>query len=131
MPHLQILRALIPSWRFFDEPAPVPTLLARVSAIDGEPGPWLECLPKSGEPRSWGRLFLNSEENCALAARALLGQLLDDLDDSHGSRAVSLGLVENLVASRISGTSPRFSFQFKISEAGEALFLSPVIFWPR
>lgn len=91
----ELIRVLIPSWRFFDGVADAAVLFHRTSADGVTFSEWNQTLSKP-QPRSWGKLFLNSQENYLLAAHALLEHLKNDLDDQVDA-SVSIELVQNLV----------------------------------
>ena len=95
-----MLRALVPSFRFFDDAAPVPVLLVRTGIAADALGPYRAVLPPVG--RTFGTLFVNAHGNLRLAYFGLLEQLVADLNhlpdnDSEAARAlVSYELVQGL-----------------------------------
>lgn len=98
---LDILRVLLPSWRFFDDVAGSPTLLIRCGANDGQLGPWQTVSLAS--PRKPGSLFIHPRGNLALAHHTLLEHLLSDvaeLDDRLGADAAA-DAVPSLVSYRL------------------------------
>lgn len=118
------LRALFPSWRFFEELGEVPGLKFRmVQDGDADRG-WTECF--ASEPRRARMLFLNSRGNLRLAANSLIEQLTDDLSEmpdgteSEIINSVSYALVTRLVRFRIremGRARPGEHFQFKVVSA--------------
>jgi hypothetical protein len=127
-----LVRALFPSWRFFEELGQVPMLRYRVS--DGEQGGWSEwkaALPPV--PRGLGSLFLNARGNLRMASNSLVEQLVSDLaevdDTDEGLRrfeaSVSYELVTRLVRARIRALEPdahagRFQFKVVVATPGAA-----------
>ncbi|MCB0322713.1 MAG: hypothetical protein KDD69_04035 [Bdellovibrionales bacterium] len=116
-----LLRALFPTWRFFDDLAEVPVLLVRFRKAEGEYSPWEPCLPPLR--RSAWRVLLNPEGNYQLAAQNLLCQLNDDIDLIAGEdvealrESVSYALVENLTSFELKRRRlllPGDLFQFKV-----------------
>jgi hypothetical protein len=85
---LDILRVLLPSWRFFDDVSGSPTLLIRCGATGGELGPW-QTLSLAGpsslahrgsrSEHKAGSVFLRARGNLALAHHTLLEHLLSDV----------------------------------------------------
>lgn len=120
------LRSLLPSWRFFDTIAPVPTLEARSCGQPGTGcGPW-ERLLAAPPTRAPLRLLHNPFENLRLAHYALLERLVDDLaeleagDDERVVALVSYQLVLRLVRSELQGRGAPPYFQFRLMLAREA-----------
>lgn len=122
-PSASLLRVLVPSWRFFDDIAPTPLLLARVRLPDQEPGAWREVIQVP--PRTPGTLFWNPEGNLSLAAHSLLDRLQMDLAELDAAGAppaqelTSYKLVLNLVQSSLVLGWPAEAgarVQFKLAE---------------
>lgn len=122
-----LLRALFPSWRFFDRLGEVPRLWFRfVPGKEGAAtGEWKECL--APEARGSGTLFLNGRGNLRLAANSLLEQLLVDAADLPAGKdaaildSVSYELTRRLVAYRIRSQcamGDRFQFKITVAEPG-------------
>ena len=118
-----LLRVLVPSWRFFDDIAPTPLLLARVRLPHQEPGEWREVIQVP--PRTAGTFFWNPEGNLSLAFHSLLDRLQMDLADVDAPGAppaqelTSYKLVLNLVQSSLVPCWPAQSgarVQFKLAE---------------
>lgn len=112
---IQLFRALIPSWRFFDGNVDAANLYFRMSDDQTNFSDWILCIPKTGK-RTFKNLFLNSRENYLFACHALVEYLKNDLEDQADS-TVSLELVKNLVQFQIQASAIKQSsyFQFKIS----------------
>lgn len=74
---LQLLRCLLPSWRFFETVEGAPLLGFRVVDAQEQLGPWQRAIP----PRQRGawRTFWNPQGNLRLAEAAIVEQLLDEL----------------------------------------------------
>lgn len=80
-PHLNLLRVLFPSWRFFDTIQPIPKIHYRLSEEGSTFSEWLP-LPNSRSPRNLKHLFHNPDENLAIAVQTQIEQLLNDIADS-------------------------------------------------
>lgn len=90
-PGLQLVRVLVPSWRFFDDVQDVPRLHARYGRDEDALGPWLEVIDVP--PRRLRALLFNPEGNATLLRHAMLERLEADLaalDD----RALAEGRVQ-------------------------------------
>lgn len=105
----QIIRVLIPSWRFFDGTVDAAVLTHRISDDGTTFGEWQNTIPKPPR-RAWGKLFLNSNENQLFASHALLEYLKNDLVDGLNAE-VSIELVKNLVEFE---AKPKRFFQFRL-----------------
>lgn len=122
----QLLRSLLPSWRFFEQVEAGPTLSFRpLTAQDVEFISVLEATP--GRPA----LLLNAAHNLRLLEQSLVEQLLDELDGLEAERALELTsyrLVQQLVErrARTLGLDCGTPYQFRIEAAGdeEPLFVS-------
>jgi hypothetical protein len=92
----QLLRCLLPSWRFFEDVEPGPELSFRVLPA----GDWLPAVV----PATTRGFWLNARGNLSLAEQSLAEQLLSELDGveaSHAPRLVSYQLVQRLVEARL------------------------------
>lgn len=124
---MNLLRALIPSWRFFDGSGIVTDLQFRVSPRDGRDfGPWRSALPN--EPtRSFGGLFFNPGGNLRLACLSLIERLLEE-EGEVTKESSSYRLVENLIRYRLrqseAGRESGARFQFKITSGGDDALVS-------
>jgi hypothetical protein len=123
----QLLRSLLPSWRFFEEVDVGPELSFRV-VVNGKPGPWYEAIERSAQRPS---LWLNPQGNLELLKYSLVDQLVDDLGHvaaEHVAGLVSYRLVRLLVeeAQPIRGAPLGSSYQFRITreEDAQPLFTS-------
>jgi hypothetical protein len=137
-----LVRALFPSWRFFEELGHVPKLSFRLATSDGVPsGAWQDAL--GHEPRPWAAFLLNARGNLRMASNSLVEQLVTDLAELPGEadaarfeESVSYELATCLVRSRIlelKAASPGAKFQFRIvaavpgrgeTEEGEEILVS-------
>ena len=121
---LALLRALFPSWRFFEDTGQFPQLFYRVGS-----GPWLDGL--QGRPRTVFSIFLNPAGNFLFAGNSLVDQLISDIGDtpdeklSEISGTVSYQLVKRFVRHQVGSVSGP-EFQFKIVQDGEEILVSPV-----
>lgn len=88
---VQLLKALWPSWRFFEDVGEVAVLRLRFG--DGEDeaalGPWREGLPRIG--RRWSALVHNAEGNHLHACESLLQLLLAEVGDAAESPGAGAG----------------------------------------
>src|SRR4051812_11217371 len=115
---VRLLRALLPSWRFFDEIEPAPVLHVRSASPDCELGAW-QAAPAPAR-RTLGALLLNPAGNLALAEHALLEQLVGDLAEPTVESAddveqlTSYALVANLARLRLA-LAAGTRFQFKLT----------------
>ncbi len=128
---VQRLRALLPSWRFFDDIGDMPVLWVRVQREgDAEDfGPWRPCLPTP--KRTWSMLLWNPNGNLRLAYDSLLMHLMTDIDEHERgstplSERVSYQLTEHLVAFQLrqdpsAATVVRYQFKITSVAAGAAL----------
>ena len=106
----QLIRVLIPSWRFFDGTVDAAVLLHRTS-MDGQTfSEWIPTIPKPAS-RTLSRLFLNPRENQLFASHALIEYLKNDLVDG-ADASTSIELVKNLV---IHEANPQHAFQFRLT----------------
>jgi hypothetical protein len=130
---LYLLRALFPSWRFFEDFDGESALFLRQSCSTGNFSEWQRCLPRA-ERRAHHLLF-NPKTNYILAVGSLVQQLLAEISDLDCTNAqsieklVSYQMVRNLVESELakSQSVPRASqYQFKVSGSGEDWLVSPV-----
>jgi hypothetical protein len=118
------LRALFPSWRFFEDLDWVPRLWVRVLPANDFQEPWKECF--APESRGAASLFLNARGNLRMAAHSLVERFVAEIgestdeDMSRIEASVSYELVTRLVRYRLKEmgeTQPGKKFQFKIVSA--------------
>jgi hypothetical protein len=132
-----LVRSLFPSWRFFEQIAPIPRLQYRVAPAQGDFGPWHDSLPPVA--RTPGSLLLNARGNLQLAKQSLVERLADDLDGlapENIPESVSYQLVQRLVLERVArlaeseaeAEAQRYQFQLTLPDASEpsAFFVSAV-----
>jgi hypothetical protein len=129
---LTLLRCVLPSWRFFEEIAAVPTLSHRLIDTHGGPGPWLQTLaPPQRHAGMWG---LHAAGNLYLAYQSLVEQLAAELEDpaefSELSRSVSYQLVQALVLQQLGsqgqGKVGQYQFRLIDGQTEAPLWVSPV-----
>lgn len=138
---VQQLRALFPSWRFFDDIGEVPVLWVRVASdetADLEACAWELALPTPR--RRWWNLVWNPEASVRLAYDSLLVQLLHDADEHAEtlSEQTSYRLTTHLAAYVLrqrgrAGAAVRY--QLKVTsvmagspiEEGQDVVVSPVL----
>lgn len=101
---MSLLRALVPSWRFFDAPAAVPAVEVRAD----EAAPWAPLPPPA--PRRWHAAAWNPAGNRALAEHGLLERLAGDLAARHDLDAGALDLAA-LAAREAAAITGLVSFQ--------------------
>jgi hypothetical protein len=108
-----LLRALFPSWRFFEDVGTSGELFYRIQR--SEPEPWTPAIDPS--ERRLGNLFQNPHGNLRFAQQSLIDQLLQELELSTPIEAtVPHQLVCNLIRERIqrlgsSRLEDRFEFR--------------------
>jgi len=135
MKHL-LLKALLPSWKFFDQFKWAPELSYRVAFSEGEFSDWQPCLKKP--IRSAAALFLNAEGNLYHACNTAIERLIQETNQQNEGNiedSVSYGIVRNMVKARILNDQAyrqAFSYQFKISasssqEASGDILISPIL----
>jgi hypothetical protein len=91
----QLLRSLLPSWRFFEDVEPGAELSFRILPE----GDWLPAIV----PPATRGFFLNARGNLSLLQQSLAEQLLAELDGVEVSQApslVSYRLVQHLIEAR-------------------------------
>ncbi len=120
----QLLRALAPSWRFFDRPG-VPYVL-EVRWIGGPAGDtWQRPYP--GVRGGIVSILSNGSSNLALAWQSLVEQLVQEINDYEGEpqafAAQSVGYA--LVHAGLERLALGRSFQFRITCDGDLVLLSP------
>jgi hypothetical protein len=130
---LYLFRALLPSWRFFEDFDEAPALYYRSSAGAEDLGEWRRCLEKPR--REFLNLLYNPRANYVLAAGSVVQHLLSEIDDtsqtdSHAIESlVSYQLTKNLITYQIEKSHSDASttrYQFKISGVTEDILISPV-----
>ena len=73
-----LMRALFPSWRFFEEITDIPKLFYRIENSPGQYDPWKPCLWRP--TRSLSALLLNAEGNLMFAFGGVVQHLMQDLE---------------------------------------------------
>lgn len=138
---IYLLRALFPSWKFFEDICDLPVLYYRISYQGQEFGEWQACFDKlKRQPIS---ILYNPEGNFQLACNGLLQQLESDIEELDPAKSdefamsVSYQLTKQMVLFYIvkkHHCSTGFSFQFKVlsvmqgsAEPPNETFLTSVI----
>lgn len=123
---LFLLRALLPSWRFFENITDVPLLFYRTKDLTGSFSNWKPCF--KNPKRSCLGLFINTETNLHFAYGSLLQHLIHDLESLHHEDAIDISeiptykLVRNLARFKLleqENTIATNEFQFKLSCASQ------------
>jgi hypothetical protein len=124
---LQLLRALAPSWRFFDRPGVPYVLEVRWLAAPGATGSGTWERPYPGVRGGMGSLFFSARSNLALAWQSLNEQLVHEIHEFEGEpsafAAESVGYA--LVCAGLAELSHGRGFQFRITCGGDLVLLSP------
>lgn len=130
---LYLFRALLPSWRFFEDFDEAPTLYFRYASGTEQLREWERCLKRPN--RRLAGLFFNPDTNYVLAAGSVVQQLLSEVNDlAHTDTAsieklVSYQLTKSLVQFELPQLADRF--QFKISGVSEDILVSPTYLTER
>ncbi len=111
---LQLFRALIPSWRFFNDTMTVAVLEGRKLPVDGQTESWIPLLPKRGQ-RAFYELFYNPRDTILFASHAALEQFVTD-----PKSLTSQKLIESLARDYL--TTPQFEFRVLLD--GEEIYRS-------
>lgn len=125
---LYLFRALLPSWRFFEDFDEAPTLYFRYATEAEEMRKWEKCLRRPNR-RVTGLLF-NPETNFVLAAGSVVQQLisevsdLTDTDTDSVEKLISYQLTQSLVQFQLPQIADRY--QFKVSGVSEDILVSPI-----
>ena len=148
-PTVQLLKALWPSWRFFEDIGEVAVLRVRFGERASELGPWLPGLPRLS--RRWSALVLSAEGNHLHACESLLqllwSQMEEEAAEAEGG-ALDVATLEDMVSYRLThqmarhalqaghlareaGALASLHYQFELCAADpdggeEVLFVSPV-----
>lgn len=114
---MTFLRALLPSWNFFDQVAPKATLYYKLTSANH----WEPCL--KAPKRKFLNLFLNPFGNLYLAQQSVVERLIYDIHQAGQTKAensisdtVSYQLVLNIIRWHLKKSRVKKArFQFKIS----------------
>lgn len=119
---LALLRCFFPSWRFFEEIEPGPTLHYCVAGPNRDFGDWRVALrPRK---RTAAALILNAPGNLALAQQSLVEELWSAWDDAGGrapSELTAYALVAALVRAEVLRPEERVPgarFRFRLRATG-------------
>ena len=126
---MNLLKILIPSWRFFDRAGDLSQLYFKAHTGNGNYGFWQEVLipPK----RHLGNFVLNPQGNLYLASQALVERLVQEIsEDDQGvmtpefiEHQSAFKLVKNLVEVSLkerNSSFQRFQFMIKVIPASGA-----------
>lgn len=108
---IYLLRALLPSWKFFDDAGDYPKLFYRTP----ENPSWQPVLAVPA--RKWRHLFCNPEGSYLLACGSLLQQLVTDMEDETAGHRVESSVSYKLVKSLVEHTLKQKGiqrYQFKV-----------------
>jgi hypothetical protein len=133
LPVLIFVRALFPSWRFFDHLGHVPHLYYRLQTEEHTGfGNWELALKH--KKRTFRCLFLNPHDNLQMAYQSLVEQLVSELQEPSENQSdilpgtVSYNLVQNFVRfqimSHLNENRRDLKFQFKVVVDEDDLFIS-------
>ena len=109
---LQLMRILIPSWRFFDEAGDHAILEIQSDGVT-----WVDALP--AQPRPASALVFNPRGNLRFAEHSLLEQFTTDLAETPPSElhrfeeSVSYQLVERLARQSVAPSTVSFAFRVR------------------
>jgi hypothetical protein len=123
-----LFRALLPSWRFFEDFDEAPALYFRHGNVKQELSTWSKCLQRP--ERCFYNAIYSPQANYVLAAGSLVQHLLSEIEDlpDTDNRSVeglvSYQLVRNLVRFHLPAESR--DYQFKVSGVSGDLLISPV-----
>jgi hypothetical protein len=134
-PYLNLIRPLIPSWKFYDEFSETRLLFYRAKNSDDEAFSEWAPLYQNSKPTLMG-LFVN-QGNLVLAAQSHIQQLLHDIEIHEGSlpfeETLSYKITQNLVIYAIRKKYPlSFTYQFKLAavdlmaQPREDILISPL-----
>ncbi len=138
---IYLLRALFPSWKFFEDVCQLPVLYYRFAREGEEFCEWQNCFQKP--KRHLSAVIFNPQGNLLLACNGLLQQLESDIEELDASKAdkfdqsVSYRLTKNLVIYQVSKQHQchaGFRYQFKVAslmqgstdETSEIFLTSPI-----
>lgn len=96
-PGIQLFRALVPSWRFFDSRLDALALYYRFGPDEDRLSPYHPALKPHGT-RGWGSLFLNPHENLRLAACSAVEILIQE---AHQTLEAEVERIEQSVSYQI------------------------------
>ena len=127
---MNLLRALVPSWRFFDKVGDVPRLYHRSMDNSGNWSEWTPTL-RPPPPRRFQSLIQNPEGNLYLAAQSLIERFAYEVAETESidsiEYSVSYALTNRLVQERLreDGLKPlKYQFMIRVfsgDESGELL----------
>jgi hypothetical protein len=93
---LALLRCFFPSWRFFEQIEPGPSLEVCTAATNEPFGPWRDAWTPG--PRTTAALIVNPRGNLELAYQSLVDQLWSELEETPDpSSSITYALVQRLV----------------------------------
>ena len=136
-PYLNLIKPLIPSWKFYDDFEETRLLFYRVKADEAEVfSEWAPLYQNS--KATFSTLFIN-QGNLSLAAQSHMQQLLSDIE-THDNKTsfeenLSYKITQNLVVYAITKKyTGAFAYQFKVASVDvtakprEDIIISPILF---
>lgn len=117
---MNLLKPLIPSWRFFDQVGDQTRLWVRTRIKNEIFGAWTLCLQKP--KRRPMNLFLNAKGNLYLAEQAAVDRLAQELETAKDiENSISFRIVKQIALEFVAGTAaprPILKYQFRIEVLG-------------
>lgn len=117
---MNVLKLIIPSWRFFDKAGYIAKLEYRTKSAQSDCSEWI-VWPTKPILNIWS-LFINARGNLYLAQQALIEQLLEDARSLQKNKTnnslentTSYKLILNALRAEIGKDSKDTFFQFKVS----------------
>lgn len=134
-PYLNLIKPLIPSWKFYDDFEE--TLLIFYRAKNSDEETFSEWAPLYQNPKATLSSFFVNQGNLVLAAQSHIQQLIYDIefhDDKESfDQTVSYKITQNLVSYAIRKKYPNgFTYQFKLASVDlmahprEDILISPL-----
>lgn len=106
---MNLVKILIPSWRFFDRPSDLAFLYVRTQTKDGIWSAWRPCL--NPPLTKITNLFLNPMGNLYLACQSLVNRFAEEV--SNHQTHTSLDYIKRLVTETVD-TQDLHAYQFRI-----------------
>lgn len=139
-PYINLLKPLVPSWKFFDDYEETRLFFCRIKReINGdEEQPFTEWFPiYQTPPSNFARLFINPQGNLTLAAQSHISTLLSDLESLPENEAfeetLSYKIANNFICYYVNKKFKDIKvYQFKLTIVDslaapkEDIFISPL-----